>query len=33
LASAIMPELPGPGAATGHDSSTAGLIAHYKALR
>jgi glucose-6-phosphate isomerase len=33
LASAILPALPGPAPAEGHDSSTAGLIAHYKALR
>jgi glucose-6-phosphate isomerase len=33
LASAILAELPGDGPAKGHDSSTAGLIAHYKAQR
>jgi len=33
LASAILSELPGDGLAKGHDSSTAGLIAHYKAQR
>ncbi len=33
LASAILPALPGDAPATGHDSSTAGLIAHYKGLR
>ncbi|HEY1723594.1 MAG TPA: glucose-6-phosphate isomerase [Magnetospirillaceae bacterium] len=33
LAVAIFPKLEGDGPATGHDSSTAGLIAHYKALR
>jgi glucose-6-phosphate isomerase len=33
LASAILPKLAGDAPATGHDSSTAGLIAHYKALR
>lgn len=33
LASAILPELAGPGAATGHDASTNGLINWYKKLR
>ncbi len=33
LAGAILPELAGEGAVTSHDSSTNGLIAHYKALR
>ncbi len=33
LASAILPILPGPAPAVGQDSSTAGLIAHYKSLR
>ena len=33
LASAILPKLAGDAPAKGHDSSTAGLIAHYKALR
>jgi len=33
LASAILPKLPGTAPAAGHDSSTAGLIAHYKTLR
>jgi glucose-6-phosphate isomerase len=33
LAGAILPELAGAAAVTGHDSSTNGLIAHYKALR
>ncbi len=32
LASVILPKLAGPAPATGHDSSTSGLIAHYKAL-
>ncbi|MFH2007997.1 MAG: glucose-6-phosphate isomerase [bacterium] len=33
LASAILPELPGDAPVTTHDSSTNGLIAHYKKLR
>jgi glucose-6-phosphate isomerase len=33
LAGAILPELEGPGDVTTHDSSTNGLIAHFKALR
>ena len=33
LAKAILPELGGDEAVTSHDSSTNGLIAHYKALR
>jgi glucose-6-phosphate isomerase len=33
LAGAILPELAGDHAVTSHDSSTNGLIAHYKALR
>ncbi len=33
LAKAILPELGGTGAVTGHDSSTNGLINHYKALK
>jgi glucose-6-phosphate isomerase len=33
LAKAILPELGGPGEVTGHDSSTNGLIRHYKANR
>jgi glucose-6-phosphate isomerase len=33
LANAILPELEGDGAASGHDASTSGLIARYKALR
>jgi glucose-6-phosphate isomerase len=33
LAGAILPELTGEAAVTSHDSSTNGLIAHYKALR
>jgi len=33
LAGAILPELGGPDAVGGHDSSTNGLIAHYKSLR
>jgi glucose-6-phosphate isomerase len=33
LAGAILPELTGDAAVTSHDSSTNGLIAHYKALR
>jgi glucose-6-phosphate isomerase len=33
LAGAILPELAGDAAVTSHDSSTNGLIAHYKALR
>ncbi len=32
LASAILPELTGEGAADGHDSSTAGLLGHYRRL-
>ncbi len=33
LASAILPELDGPGDVTNHDSSTNGLINHYKTHR
>ncbi len=33
LAKALLPELKGPGVVRGHDSSTNGLINHYKALR
>ena len=33
LAGKILPELKGDAAVTGHDGSTNGLIAHYKALR
>jgi hypothetical protein len=33
LAWAILPELAGGAAVTSHDSSTNGLISHYKALR
>ncbi|HXP96883.1 MAG TPA: glucose-6-phosphate isomerase, partial [Telmatospirillum sp.] len=33
LAKVILPELAGPSPVTDHDSSTNGLIAHYKALR
>jgi glucose-6-phosphate isomerase len=33
LANAILPELSGPEPVTSHDSSTNGLIGHYKALR
>jgi glucose-6-phosphate isomerase len=33
LAKAILPELGGPGEVTGHDSSTNGLIRHYKTNR
>ena len=33
LASAILPELEGPGAVDTHDSSTNGLVTHYKRLR
>jgi len=33
LAKAILPELAGPAAVTTHDSSTNGLIAHYKRMR
>ncbi len=33
LAKALLPQLKGPGVVRGHDSSTNGLINHYKALR
>jgi Phosphoglucose isomerase. len=33
LANAILPELEGDGPSAGHDASTSGLIARYKALR